>query len=99
VGTDSIQALAQALLNNPLGVINALDNAIGALTHLRAAVQKGDQDDLQKRLSVAFEDREKWLNERHRAQWDISAEKSDLPKASDALKRFFVGDRFKNKKK
>jgi len=99
VGADPVEALAQALLNNPKGALNALDNAIGALAHLRAAVERGDQADLQKRLSLALSDRETWLSERYRADWDGKADKNDMPKAGDAIKRFFIGSRSLTKKK
>ncbi len=99
IGVDPVEALVQALLNSPQAALSSLDNAIGALTHMRAAVAKDDPADLQKRLSLAFDDREQWLNERHRALWDVASEKNDLPKAGDTLKRFFMGERSKNKKK
>jgi len=98
LGNDSQHALALGLLNNPITALNALDNAIGALTHIRAAVQSGNQADLEKRLEVAFNDREKWLNERERAEWLVKDEKSGMPQATDALKRIFLGGRSADKK-
>jgi prephenate dehydrogenase len=98
LGSDSVKALALGLLSNPTGALNALDNAIGALTHIRAAVQNNDQADLEKRLNLAFDDREKWLNERQRAEWDAQDEKNVLPKAGDAIKRIFMGGRKKDNK-
>lgn len=95
---DPFEALEQALLTNPVAATHMLNMAIGALTHLREAVNKGDKTDLDKRLRRAFEDREKWLNERHRAEWD-EKEKSDTPNAADAIKRIFLGDRSKDKSK
>lgn len=99
LGSDSLNALALGLLSNPVGALNALDNAIAALTHIRAAVQKNDQADLEKRLNLAFDDREKWLNERQRAEWISQEEKSAMPNAGDAFKRIFMGGRTKDKKK
>ena len=99
LGSDPLNALALGLLNNPAGALNALDGVIAALTHIRAAVQKGDQADLEKRLGLAFEDREQWLNERQRADWNRVEEKKDLPHPGEAFKRMFVGQLFKNKKK
>ena len=69
LGADSLDALVAALMHNPLSATAALDNAIGALTHMRAAIQKGDREDLHKRLDLAFSDRETWLNERLSAKW------------------------------
>lgn len=99
LGADTLEALAQALLCNPLGATSVLDNAIGALTHLRAAIEKGDQTDLQKRLKLAFTDREKWLNERRRAEWSGPVEKPEAPKSGELFKHIFLGGRLKDNKK
>jgi prephenate dehydrogenase len=99
LGTDTLEALTQALLHNPSGATNVLDNVIGALTHLRTAIEKGDQDDLQKRLQLAFSDRETWLNERLRAKWDRPGGKTETPKSGDMLKHIFMGGRLRDKKK
>jgi prephenate dehydrogenase len=95
---DNADALKQALLNNPLAAAPALDMAIGALTHLREAVNKGDKADLEKRLQLAFDDRENWLNERQRADWEGTT-KAEMPSTGDAFKRFFLGERSKSKGK
>lgn len=89
----SPEALAQALLSNPTAASHALGMAIGALTYLREAIDSGNQADLEKRLRLAIEDRETWLNERHRAEWDIQDDKSKMPSAGDAVKRIFMGER------
>jgi prephenate dehydrogenase len=99
VGADSIEALTLALLSNPPGALSLFDNAIGALAHMREAVKTGDQADLQRRLALAFDDREKWLVERNRADWDMNPVKSSLPKSGDAIRRFFLGGRTRDKKK
>ena len=87
------------MLNNPATATRVLDMAIGALTHLREAVNKGDKADLENRLRLAFDDRQKWLDERQRAEWNAETGKSEMPKAGDAIKRMFLGERFKGKKK
>jgi prephenate dehydrogenase len=98
IDDDPIGALEQALLNNPAAATHVLNTAIGALTHLRDAVNKGDKADLEKRLRLASEDRENWLRERQRAEWDESS-KPEIASASDTLKRIFLGDRSKRKDK
>jgi hypothetical protein len=98
LGADTLEALTQSLLHNPVGAANVLDNAIGALTHMRAAIINGDHDDLQRRLKLAISDREKWLNDRLRAEWD-AAKKTETPKGGDIFKRLFLGDRSKDKNK
>ena len=99
LGSDTLEALTQALLFNPSGAATVLDNAIGALTHLRVAIEKGDQADLHKRLDLALTDREKWLGDRVRADWGGKADKPETPKGGELLKRFFMGSRTKDNKK
>jgi prephenate dehydrogenase len=98
IGDDPVEALEQILLNNPTSASHALDMAIGALAHLREAVNKGDKVDLEKRLHLAFDDRKKWLSERQRAEWNEIA-RSEMPSPGDALKRMFLGERPKPKRK
>jgi prephenate dehydrogenase len=99
LGNDTLDALTQALLHNPQGATGVLDNAIGALTHLRAAIENGDEADLKKRLKLAFTDREKWLDERRRAEWDGPKEKPEAPASGDIFKRVFWGSRTRDNKK
>ena len=98
IDDDPIEALEQALLNNPVAATRVLDMAIGALTHLRDAVNKGDEADLEKRLHLASEDHANWLKERQRAEWD-DAGKAEIPSAGDTIKRIFLGNRSKRKDK
>ena len=99
LGADTLEALAQALLHNPLGATAVLNNAIGALTHLRIAIENGDQADLQRRLELAYSDREKWLEERQRSEWDAGVEQPEIPKGGGFLKRVILGERPQGKKK
>jgi prephenate dehydrogenase len=98
IDDDPIEALEQALLNNPAAATHVLNTAIGALTHLRDAIHKGDREDLEKRLHLASEDRENWLRERQRAEWD-EASKPETASVGDTFKRIFLGDRPKRKDK
>ena len=98
LGADSLDALAQALLSNPLAASTVLNNAIGALTHIRTAVENGDKVDLSKRLELAAADRQTWLNDRYRAEWNAPKEKQESPKGGDILKHLFLGGREKKKK-
>jgi prephenate dehydrogenase len=98
IDDDPIEALEQVLLNNPVTAARVLDMAIGALTHLRDAVNKGDKADLEKRLHLASEDHKNWLRERQRAEWDES-KKTEIPSTGDTIKRIFLGDRSKRKEK
>jgi prephenate dehydrogenase len=87
------KALEEALLANPEGAAHALEMAIGALTHLREAVRTGDREDLEKRLRLAAEDRETWLQERRRAEWDVQANQNKMPSVGDTFKRILIGER------
>lgn len=93
LGETSPEALKQALLANPAGSAHVLELMIGALTCLREAVKTGDEADLEKRLRLAAEDRETWLSERQRAEWDGPDEKSKIPSFGEAFKRLLVGER------
>ena len=99
LGADNLEALLEALLHNPQAATAALDNAIGALTHMRAAIEKGDREDLQHRLELAFSDRETWLSERQKAQWGGPEDKPAGPKSADLFKRLFMGGMGKDKGK
>jgi hypothetical protein len=63
------------------------------LTHLREAVRTGDREDLEKRLRLAAEDRETWLQERRRAEWDVQANQNKMPSVGDTFKRILIGER------
>lgn len=97
LGADTLEALVQALMQNPLAATNVLDNAIGALTHIRTAVVHGNEEDLHNRLALAIADRDAWLSSRINAEWEQKA-KQEAPKGSDLFKRIFMGDRRKDKK-
>jgi prephenate dehydrogenase len=99
IGDDPAEALEQVLLNNPATTIRALDMAIGALTHLREAVNKGDKADIERRLHLASDDRKQWLNERHRAEWNEETVRGEMPSPGDAIKHLFLGGRPKPKGK
>lgn len=99
LGADTIEALELALLNNPVSAASVLDNAIGALEHIKAAIESGNQDDLHKRLELALDDRDRWLAERQRADWSAKSDRPAIATGGDFLKRIFLGDRSGNKKK
>ncbi|MEI6288913.1 MAG: prephenate dehydrogenase/arogenate dehydrogenase family protein [Chloroflexota bacterium] len=99
LGSDTIRAIQTALLNNPVSAVNALNNMIGALTHIRNAIDTKNDADLQKRLELAFSDRETWLNERYKAKWNDFLPKQDAPKSGEMLKHILLGGFKKEKKK
>ena len=96
LGKDTLESLAQTLLTNPQGAVAVLNNVIGALVHIRASIENGDQKDLEKRLQMALSDRENWQNERSRAEWDNPQKKSEIPSSGSFFKRLLLGVRNKN---
>ena len=99
VSMDTVESLTQALLSNPEATVKAMDNVIGALTHMRAAIARGDREDLVRRIKLAETDQRQWLSERYQAEWDNPKEKSEAPKTADFFKSLFIGIRSKGKKK
>lgn len=99
LGSDTLTAIRTALLNNPLSAVNTLNNVIGALTHLRNAIETKNEADLQRRLELAFTDREAWINERFQGKWNNHIPKQDAPKSGEMLKHILLGGFKKDKKK
>ncbi len=93
LGGDTLESLKQSLLLNPEKTVHSLDLVIGALTHLRQAVNEGNSPDLERRLRLAFDDHAAWLQERSRAQWDKEDKKP--VEMDNPLKRLFTGSRLK----
>jgi prephenate dehydrogenase len=96
LGDDTLDSLQQALLVNPERAVYMLDQAIGALTHLRNAVQTGNAKDLEKRMHLAFDDYQNWLKERYAANWNKDDSKPKVD-AGEWMKRLFTGERPKRK--
>lgn len=88
---DTLEALKQSLLLNPEKTVHSLDLLIGALTHLRDAVQQGNGPDLEKRLRLAYNDQAAWLSERSRAEWE--QENKPAVDYGNPLQRLFTGSR------
>src|SRR5512143_595070 len=66
---DDPASLKAAILSNPQAVIHALDVLIAALTGLRDDVQNNDEQSIGDRLQMAYDARERWLDERSSAEW------------------------------
>ncbi len=101
---DDPASLKAAILSNPQAVVHALDVLIAALTGLRDDVERGDADSVGERLQVAYEARERWLNERGSAEWlREGGDTTDVPNVGDQIMQMFFGDslvqKMKGKKK
>jgi prephenate dehydrogenase len=101
---DDPASLRAAALSNPDAVVHALDVLIAALTGLREDVQNGDAESVGERLQVAYEARERWLNERGSAEWlREGGDTTDVPNVGDQMMQMLFGDslmqKLKGKKK
>ncbi len=97
---DDPASLKAAILANPQAVIHALDVLIAALTGLRDDVESGDADSVGERLQVAYDARERWLNERGSADWlREGGDTTDVPNVGDQMMQMFFGDSLMQKMK
>lgn len=101
---DDPASLKAAVLANPQAVVHALDVLIAALTGLRDDVEQEDADAIGERLQVAYEARERWLNERSSAEWlREGGEPADVPDVSGQMMQLLFGqslaERLKGRKK
>ncbi len=101
---DDPASLKAAVLSNPQAVIHALDVLIAALTGLRDDVESGDAEAVGERLQVAYDARERWLNERGSAEWlREGGDSTDVPNVGDQMMQMLFGDslvqKMKGKKK
>jgi hypothetical protein len=97
---DDPASLTAAVLSTPKAVIHALDVLIAALTGMRDDVENGDQQSISERLQMAFDARERWLNERSSAEWlREGGESSDVPNVGDQMMQMLFGDSLAQKMK
>jgi prephenate dehydrogenase len=101
---DDPSSLKAAILSNPRAVVHALDVLIAALTGMREDVENGDEQAIGARLQMAYEARERWLNERSSAEWlREGGEPADVPNAGEQMMQMLFGDsliqKMKGKKK
>lgn len=97
---DDPASLKAAALSNPQSVVHALDVLIASLTGLRDDVENGDEQAIGERLQMAFEARERWLNERSSAEWlREGGEPSDVPNVGEQMMQMLFGDSLVKKMK
>lgn len=91
---DDPESLCAAAIENPLGVIRALDGIIASLQGLRDDIGRGDTSEVMDRLQHAFDGRERWLDERGGAVWlQEGGNTVDLPNVGDQIMQMFFGSR------
>jgi prephenate dehydrogenase len=94
---ESLESLSLAARLNRENVLRALEMTIGGLSGIHAALKDANDEDLQRRLGHAVDDRLTWWQERQSADW--SREKpSQAAIMPDVMERLF-GSLFARKKK
>lgn len=85
---ESLPALSLAAWLNREQVLRALEMAIGALAGFHAALQDSDDQDLQRRLELAVDDRLAWWQQRQSADWSAQKQAQE-PVLPGTLERLF----------
>jgi prephenate dehydrogenase len=97
---DDPASLRAAALANQTGMVHALDVLMASLQGLRDDIAHGDQESLGERLQMAFESRERWLDERGAADWlSEGGEAPELPEVGEQLMQMFFGSRLADRMK
>ena len=87
---DDIDSLRLSALQNPIGVVHALDVTIAALLGLRDDIEGGNDEGIALRLKSALMGRERWLNERMAAEW-TNPMRTEMPDTPSIPQRLFGG--------
>ena len=87
---DDIDSLRLSALQNPIGVVHALDVTIAALLGLRDDIEGGNDEGVALRLKSALVGREHWLNERMAAEW-TNPMRTEMPDTPSIPQRLFGG--------
>lgn len=83
---DDADSLGIAALGNRENVSRVIDNLMVSLQELRDRIKAGDEESVTTFLTDAFQARVRWLEERHKADWEgIKKEKIDIPSMSERL--------------
>jgi prephenate dehydrogenase len=99
---DDAVSLCEAALENRENVVRLLNSYITSLIHLRDEIDEGDRKALSSRLEAASGGRNRWFDERARAEWlSRDAQKVDAPSFGDRINQILFGstiaDRVKRK--
>ena len=100
VENDDARSLGEAALGNRESVMRVLDAYVASLLKLRDALDARDEKAVGEFLAGAVQARERWVNERTRADWQ-TLEAAEVQSFGDKLSHMFLGnimERTKNKK-
>ncbi|MCC6299569.1 MAG: prephenate dehydrogenase [Anaerolineales bacterium] len=95
---DEAKSLSNAALANSVGVVRMIDSYIASLVTIRDRVANSDAEGLTTLLEDAVKSRDRWLNERSKADWE-AAQESSSESFGNKLSRLFVGNMFAREKK
>jgi len=97
---DEARSLSEAVLGNRENVLRVLDTYMSSLQKLREEIDKGDNQSVTEFLEDAVQARDRWLNERSRADWQsIEQTGADAQSFGDKLSRMFLGSIMERAKK
>ncbi|RIK31351.1 MAG: hypothetical protein DCC56_03975 [Anaerolineae bacterium] len=99
---DEPKSLGDAALANGANAVRVLDEYIASLKDLRERIAGSDSAGVTEFLEDAAKARDRWLNERFRADWQAAEQPAQSSETlGDRLSRFFTGNLFSrdNKKK
>jgi len=97
---DEARSLGEAALGNRENTLRVLDAYMTSLQKLRDEVERGDDKSVTEFLDDAVKARDRWLNERTKADWqNITQEKADSSSFGERLNHMFLGKLMERNKK
>lgn len=95
---DGAKSLSEAALANRENTVRVLDVYMASLQKLRDQIQQGDDKSVAEFLEDAVKARDRWLNERTRADWQ-TFEGAEVQSFGDKLSHMFLGNIMERTKK
>lgn len=97
---DESRSLGEAALSNRENTVRALDAFMISLQELRDWIAEGDQKSVTEYLDRAVKARDRWLNDRTKADWNQARQdKMDSQSFGEKFNQMFLGGLFMRKKK
>jgi prephenate dehydrogenase len=97
---DESQSLGEAAVSNRENTVRALDAYMASLQELRDWIAAGDEKSISGFLANAVKERDRWLHERTKADWNQARqEKMDSQTFGEKFNQMFLGGLFSRKKK
>lgn len=95
---DEAKSLSEAALVNRENTVRVLDVYMASLQRLRDQIELGDASSVAEFLEDAVKARDRWLNERTRADWQ-TVETAEVQSFGDKLSHMFLGNIMERTKK